>query len=109
MMNNLVAYGSSSDSEDEDVPPQPPSLLLSGSEKLSRTKESPIREATSEKPGLHSATLSEAPMIGPTAPSNGYVSDTETELSPNEPQDLSERDTLRYLTQTTYPMTSIPP
>ena len=46
------------------------------------------------------------PVLGPSAPTNGDVA--ETESSDVAPEHMSERDAIRYLTQAPIPMTSMP-
>jgi hypothetical protein len=100
-MNGLVAYDSSSDDEAPDAP------STSGSAAHSKQN---AREVASE-PAASVSDGGSVSMIGPTMPAqlhepfdNGLDNDLD-----NLPDDISEQDLIRHLTQAPRPMIDIPP
>ena len=105
-MSGLVGYGSSSD-EDEYA-----QQLL-----VARNAERPSIVAVTEADNVLPLTAPsnqavDGPMVGPAVPTNNdYSPATADEKDGGEPeaQMLSERETIRVLTQPSHPMSSIPP
>ncbi|KAK5104636.1 hypothetical protein LTS08_002527 [Lithohypha guttulata] len=107
-MNGLVGYGSSD--EDDDAPPN-------------ESVSAPVTPARQEGPGLvtingHSDPAERksradedsrpsGPILGPSRPTD-MLQTHEEDLSPDLPQ-MPEHDLLRYLTQPTHPVDSLPP
>jgi hypothetical protein len=59
-------------------------------------------------PGQTPNVVKVGPMLGPAIPQNTTSPDTQMS-SPSSPAELSEQDTVRYLTQAPVPATSLPP
>jgi hypothetical protein len=91
-MNILVDYGSSS--EDEDIQEQTMST---------RTKASETATVNGEKVDKPSG-----PLVGPTIPTDGEIQDGGYASLEQLPDDMSEQDLLRHLTQASHPMTALP-
>lgn len=118
-MNGLVGYGSSSEDEDEVLPPtaattEAPSSLVGHD--ISTKVNGTTRDAQTRTESEATATAAAAPITEPLqGPMLGPVMPTElvaTEYEDDSPEDslpMSERDVLRYLTQPLRPMSSIPP
>ncbi|KIX00340.1 uncharacterized protein Z518_10479 [Rhinocladiella mackenziei CBS 650.93] len=117
-MGGLVGYGSSSE-EDEPSKTEARSTTISKSnEKLS----GPASNANGKNGTVEAASLPESggeehmrtedgcvkPLIGPTMPDR---MDDHQEQGPSSAalESMSEREAVRYLTQASHPMTSIPP
>ncbi|KEF53677.1 uncharacterized protein A1O9_10077 [Exophiala aquamarina CBS 119918] len=117
-MSTLVGYNSSSDEEQEETIPKPTSITTASDQGI-RSNIS-IQHSNGHACGNESYEAAEGnniqrnpgidtgPMVGPAMPTA-----TETQLEEISPMDqfdsVSERDTIRYLTQPSHPMTSIPP
>jgi hypothetical protein len=114
----LVSYASS-DEEDEpshkNVPAQPPlnvaakgpSPAPAGND--ATNKINPATSRSNEE--IAGSTVEDSSMIGPAMPKQLHDTDdfTQDQGSPGSPQQISEREAIHFLTQATYPMTSIPP
>lgn len=102
-MSALVDYGSSED-EDEDIGVALPSRVTAPA---LNNGEDPLSAHGAQ---TEDAILTDAPVLGPGVPTNRFDAN---EMSENaldtEVQDMSERDRMRYLTQASHPMTSMPP
>ena len=104
-MSGLVGYGSSSD-EDEDLQQT----------QAARGAGQPPAAAVAEPNEISHLTVpahytDEGPMVGPVAQTDidaPSITDTSDGVDPDL-QTMSERDAIRMLTQSTHPMTSIPP
>ncbi|KAK5084067.1 hypothetical protein LTR70_008059 [Exophiala xenobiotica] len=107
-MNSLVGYGSS-DEEDE-APAQ-------ASTKTPQSTSSAFVNGSSHGVGLGEGHVAEAPkiaedaVVGPSMPSDTSATATDAyeEEAEQELPSMSERDQLRYLTQPSHPMASLPP
>jgi HCNGP-like protein len=112
-MSALVGYETSSD---EEVVPRAASQVT---RKLEAPVASPLGAATSRPlhhPELKASQTADSevaadrpllgPLLGPAAPINGGIIHAEAPASASET--ISERDTIRHLTQASVPMTSIP-
>lgn len=115
-MSALVGYESSSDEDEaptaqlqsaQTILKEPQTALVSATNGNRKNVEN---ESTTSKPGEGKDTIpkpGDGPMVGPARPEA-----TDTELAEDASADIletmSERDAIRYLTQTTHPMTSMP-
>lgn len=116
-MNGLVDYGSSSEDEDDALPTAtatattpstgpasshpPRSITVNGSSTNGQPPAVPETNTPSFQP-------MQGPMVGPTKPTETTSADYEdSDLEDSMP--TSERDMLRYLTQPSHPMASLPP
>lgn len=113
-MNGLVGYGSSSEDEDGDLPPTvaspkapPPRFNSDTPATVNGTSRHEQNEPTSENVQVPLET-SQGPMVGPAMPTGLTTLEYEEEDYEEAPS-MSERDMLRYLTQPSRPMTSLPP
>lgn len=116
-MNTLVGYESSSEEDGANIKSAPPATASTEKESRSAPKANgrpptvdSVLAPHLDESSATTATVEDGPMVGPTMPSQ---LDNDNDLSP-EPsstirQQMSERDAIRYLTQATHPMTSIPP
>jgi hypothetical protein len=116
-MSTLVGYNSSSDEEEETITETAPIAAAKDGEIQSKISihntngqavdhesyAAAVNNKIQGNPGVEIG-----PMVGPAMPTA-----TETEIEQNspmvQPDSVSERDTVRYLTQPSHPMTSIPP
>lgn len=115
-MNGLVGYGSSSEDEEDTSPTAvttaaEPALSHPGADNSITVNGSstdghlPDVAETSSKP-------TQGPMVGPSKPAEAETANYEEDEVDEEVEDsipTSERDMLRYLTQPSHPMTSLPP
>jgi len=107
-MNSLVGYGSS---DEEDEVHAPASTKTPQSADLRYMNGSSNGICSSGANVAHSPQIAEEAMVGPSMPSNASATATDAYEEEAE-QDLpymSEKDQLRYLTQPSHPMTSLPP
>jgi hypothetical protein len=113
-MSGLVGYESSSDEEPADklVPKVVPSSkghdALNGA-RTTTDDAQPSEEQDPPAPIVSSGEGLIGPLLGPSAQQNGIVVTEEEPASPIALADMSERDTIRHLTQATIPATSLPP
>jgi len=121
-MNSLVGYESSSD-EDGITITEAHSVTASNQTTLHPTSANgqkktinAVSASTLDEDSVRNTENEHGPMVGPTMPfqmdndnDNDNDNDVSQEPSPSIPQTMSERDAIRYLTQATHPMTSIPP
>lgn len=117
-MSTLVGYNSSSDEEHEETIPKAAPITAASDQEIRSSTSIHNRngqagghesyEAAESKKIQGSPGVDVGPMVGPAMPIA-----TETQLEESPPMDqadsVSERDTIRYLTQPSHPMTSIPP
>jgi len=117
-MSTLVGYNSSSDEEQDATTPKlapitdandremRSNISIHNNNNLAGGHESHEAAKSIKIQGNQGVDI--GPMVGPAMPSS-----TGTQLEQNSPIDqpdsFSERDTIRYLTQPSHPMTSIPP
>ncbi|ERF76564.1 hypothetical protein EPUS_05837 [Endocarpon pusillum Z07020] len=115
-MSALVGYETSSEEEEEEeeeetatAAPKAASTVETSAAPTSTTIESNLSNGTDVN--TSAARVSEpatvGPLLGPSAPLNGDMINAESPTQAFE--DMSERDTIRHLTQASIPMTSIPP
>ena len=111
-MSALVDYDSSSDEGDEGEASQA-GLSAASTVEGPTTLSTAVGRTLPDQSGgnaLRNAVPESAaagPLLGPAAPTNGGMMDAD---SPEEtPNNLSERETIRYLTQASVPMASMPP
>lgn len=114
-MNGLVGYGSSSEDEDGDPPPpetlphQKPGSQSEDTEAAKVNGASQDECTTSMSEALQASTEPlQGPMVGPAMSDDLTVAAYEEDEHEERPA-LSERDLLRYLTQPSQPMASLPP
>ena len=112
----LVGYGSS-DEEDAVLPQGAPAVRASGIS----TEDSKVPLSTKNPPGSGvvgaareepaNGTIQDGQIVGPAMPVqlNDNGDPSQGQPSPGLPQQMSDRETIHYLTQATHPMTSIPP
>lgn len=111
-MSALVGYGSS-DEEDEAPPGVPSQASFTGSrehaETLANGQKKDVAREESSSVNVENVTDPSVPMVGPSMPVNGATTQQEYEEDslPDVPA-MPERDLLRYLTQPSHPMTSLP-
>lgn len=111
-MNGLVGYGSSDEEEDDVVPTgiartASTHVLENGSVAVNGTSTS---EQSLGEPDIipKFSEPRQGPMVGPSKPTEVTSADYEDgDLEDSMP--MPERDMLRYLTQPSHPMTSLPP
>lgn len=114
-MNGLVGYGSSSEDEEDDVPSP---AIVSAKTPSPRDKNTNLTKTNGTSQPQQTKSVSEAadvffepqqgPVVGPAMPTESTVTEYE-EDDYEQPSPMSERDMLRYLTQPSRPMTSLPP
>lgn len=105
-MNALVGYDSSSDEEKNGKPVS--TLDSSSTLPISADQSShPARVEVNAPLSVVSEVATTGPLLGPNPPTNGIM--TEADSPPESPENMSDRDAIRYLTQTSVPMTSMPP
>ena len=101
-MSGLVGYGSSSEEDQatkDGSPAQKAPGMIENTAAISSHPSKP-READGD--------INDEPVLGPSVSANGFnTTESAHDLSLSE--GMSERDTVRYLTQATHPMNSIPP
>jgi hypothetical protein len=110
-MSALVSYESSSE-EDEPPQPEPPATTVlknvgPGSRPSFNQDNDVLEAAGIPKSGPEVSRAEDGPMVGPAMPDTLEAEDEDDSLSELQ-QSMSERDAIRYLTQATHPMTSIP-
>lgn len=117
-MNTLVGYNSSSDEEETTAETAPITVAAANDGEMQsrifihntngqavdhESHAAAVNNKIQGNPGVDIG-----PMVGPAMPTA-----TETQIEQNSPMvqsdSISERDTVRYLTQPSHPMTSIPP
>lgn len=113
-MNGLVGYGSSS--EEEDAPS--PSAVVSTDAPTTQVKNDVSHKSNGTTQDEQSQVVpkyeqialepTQGPMVGPAMPTTFAATEYEEDLY-DEPPPMSERDMLRYLTQPSRPMASLPP
>ncbi|KAK5061059.1 hypothetical protein LTR84_007600 [Exophiala bonariae] len=115
-MSGLVGYNSSSD--EDDAVEQPVPSTATSSAKIVSSSSTHSTNGHGHDHGHHAPLLNSdpqgnsevevGPLVGPAMPTT-----TDTQLEQDSSRDqldsLSQRDTVRYLTQPSHPMTSIPP
>jgi len=110
-MSGLVGYGSSSEDED-DLPPIAAFEDAASSNYVTHDS-GPLTNgsgSSSLQQDKAAVTSIQGPMVGPSMPTNAVSADEEFEdgmLADLPP--MSEQDLLRYLTQPSHPMASLPP
>lgn len=117
-MSGLGLGGYASSDEDDDssaleVLPDPVSKQEAGSSKPwsnDSVKDKDIATKEDLDGNADAAVANYGPMVGPSMPEqvDDNRSVEQEEPSPDPQQHMSERETIHYLTQATYPMTSIP-
>jgi len=107
-MSTLVGYGSS---DDENEAPIPASTSKPHKEGAAVMNGSVNGVSSGREPVIEPHNVTNRAMVGPSMPNdanptikNAYEDDAEQELPP-----MSERDLLRYLTQPSHPIASLPP
>lgn len=113
-MSGLVGYDSSSSDESEPDHKQPQNIgnIINDSQNTHTTLEKSRSngESGSEQ---HSHVLDSGqqvgPLMGPTLPPQNRSTYNDPGSPNDSPTTYSERDTIRYLTQASHPMTSLPP
>ena len=105
-MNSLVSYESSSDEEELETPRLGQVAAPVSGDHPTVNGGSPQSQAESN---VKTTDDDSKPMIGPTIPH--AISEQEDRGEPDLqlPDDLSEQDLVRFLTQATHPMTELPP
>lgn len=103
-MSGLVGYGSSSDEEDT-LDYKIGNVLAEQSVENVTDEQRSSTQADAEN-----ADIENQPVVGPAGPPNLFEPTESGRGSPTAPdlQDMSERDAIRFLTQASHPMTSIP-
>ncbi|KAL2421198.1 hypothetical protein ABEF95_005799 [Exophiala dermatitidis] len=113
-MSALVAYESSSD---EDEPAKPAVQSETGPVEKPSTPahaangqngQAPIQASQQDSPRDHQVHVVDGPMVGPTMPDRVVENGLDGDITPAPQQTTSERDAVRFLTQASHPMTSIP-
>ena len=115
-MSALVGYNSSSDEDDTAAEPVPVNVVGNGkivSSDMGHDTNGPGNDHGNHVPPLNSdpqdnPSVEIGPLVGPAMPTTTETQQ-EQDLSSEQVDSLSERDTVRYLTQPSHPMTSIPP
>ncbi len=105
-MNSLVSYESSSD---EDVGKSSPAPPLGGRPALNGAPLQHEKVATVRTAAAANDDDNSKPMIGPKISDTLTVQEDGEGDSPQLPNDLSEQDLIRFLTQASHPMTELPP
>lgn len=105
-MDALVAYESSSDEESTPAP-----KFSSKTQVATRTVPSINGDVLQDgdTSNVRSADDESTPMIGPTRPDDNHNQADGQPALQELPDDLSEQDLIRYLTQASHPMTDLPP
>lgn len=111
-MSALVGYGSSSEDDDDDETrvSQPRNLAGDVGDSLTNGNASKVSRAHGSNGELE--TSSQGPMVGPNRPILQSASEQYEDGDNDAQQDIppmSQTDMLRYLTQPSHPMTSLPP
>ena len=109
-MSALVGYETSSDEEETATTvPEAASTVETSAALTNTTIEGNLSNGTDENTLADrvSELATVGPLLGPSAPLNGDMINVESPTQVFE--DMSERDTIRHLTQASIPMTSIPP
>ncbi|KAJ4504437.1 hypothetical protein HRR75_007663 [Exophiala dermatitidis] len=113
-MSALVAYESSSEDDEpvkptadsEAAPVEKPSTAAHTVD--GQNGQAPIQAAQQDSPREHQVQVVDGPMVGPTMPDRVVENGLDGETTPATQQSTSERDAVRFLTQASHPMTSIP-
>lgn len=109
-MSALVTYESSSDEYDVTKAAPKPALTAKAPQTLTNVATGKSLSEHGDVDTLQNV-VSEAaaigPLLGPVAPTNADMIDADSPAETSE--DMSERDTIRHLTQASVPMTSMPP
>ncbi|KAJ4566846.1 hypothetical protein HRR82_008416 [Exophiala dermatitidis] len=113
-MSALVAYESSSEDDEpvkptadsEAAPVEKPSTAAHTVD--GQNGQAPIQTAQQDSPREHQVQVVDGPMVGPTMPDRVVENGLDGETTPATQQSTSERDAVRFLTQASHPMTSIP-
>jgi HCNGP-like protein len=106
-MSGLVGYGSSSDEDEgEDIHAQAKIAANDSAEMTDITARVPARTRSNAPTNAMIDAPAVGPLLEPAAPVN--EDSIEGDTTPETPETMSERDTVRYLTRPPIPMTSMP-